>query len=423
MPPVDQASRIESLDVLRGFALLGILLLNIIGFGLHSAAYSNPGFDLTNQSGLDLAAWVSVELFAEGAMRCLFSMLFGAGVVLFTTGKKSKSGAEHYKRTFWLLIFGLFDAYVLLWNGDILVTYAIAGALLYWFRDYSVRKLLIIAGVIIGLMSALHLALGFVLGEASRSAEIMANTKNQAGLSSYVIETAAVWDEFVVDFAPTDEAVAEEMAQRRDSYWSAFFWNAGKSTHMITEILPMFLIWDALAMMIIGMALYKAGVLQGECSSRFYVRLMVIGFTIGLLTNAYEVLLALRNNFNLLSIFAQTQPTYHIGRLGMCLGYIGLIVWLTREDVIASVRHLLAGVGRMALTNYLMQSLICAIVFTGLGFSQVGELSRVALYPVVFGIWVFQLFFSQWWLKRYRFGPIEWLWRAFTYGERPPFVV
>ena len=122
LQPVAETKRIESLDVLRGFALLGILLLNILGFGLLSASYSNPAADLADGSDLDLAVWASVELFAEGAMRCLFSMLFGAGVVLFTTGGRGKSGVLHYKRTFWLLAFGLFDGYLLLWNGDILYT-------------------------------------------------------------------------------------------------------------------------------------------------------------------------------------------------------------------------------------------------------------------------------------------------------------
>jgi uncharacterized protein len=421
LPPVNEANRIETLDILRGFALLGILLLNIIGFGLYSAAYSNPGFDLAGQAGPDLIAWVGIELFAEGAMRCLFSILFGAGVVLFTTGGRSKSGVLHYKRTFWLLMFGLLDAYVLLWNGDILVTYALSGALLYWLRNFSVRRLLIFAGVLILLMSAFHLVLSVALQEAHRSAEVVANAKDSADVSAQDKELARVWDDFIVDFVPDEQAVAEEMAQRRTDYLSAFSWNIKKSNNMITQVIPMFLIWDALAMMIIGMALYKSNVLQGGRSNLFYIKMMLIGFSVGLMTNAYEVSRAATSNFDIFSTFAQMQPTYHIGRLGMCFGYMGLLIWLTSIGSISVVRRLLGDVGRMALTNYLMQSVICAVIFTGLGFSLVGELGRALLYPVVVGIWIFQLFFSQWWLKRYRFGPVEWVWRALTYGERPPF--
>ena len=420
MPPVNETHRIESLDVLRGFALLDILLLNIIGFGLHSAAYSNPGFDLTDQLNADVIAWGSIELFAEGAMRCLFSVLFGAGVVLFTTGR-SKAGSLHYKRTFWLLMFGLLDAYILLWNGDILVTYALCGAVLYWFRNTGVRRLLIMAGVIVVLASVFHVALSLVMQEGSRSADIVANADDVAELSVYVKETAKVWDEFSADFLPNEKAVSDELIRRRESYTSAFLWNIKKSNYMILQVIPMFLIWDALAMMILGMALFKSGVLQGERSSVFYIRLMVVGFSVGLLTNGYEVSRAITSNFSILNTFAQMQPTYHVGRLGMCLGYIGLLVWLSKIHAMTWVAGLLANVGRMALTNYLMQSVICAFVFTGLGLSLVGELNRASLYPVVIAIWIFQLCVSHWWLKRYRFGPVEWLWRALTYGERPPF--
>ena len=128
--PVAHAERVESLDVLRGFALLGILLLNIIGFGLISTAYSNPPTGFTHPA--DPSIWATMDMFAEGAMRGLFSLLFGAGVVMFTTGAGAKSRRLHYRRQAWLLGFGLVDAYVLLWSGDILITYALAGAALYW---------------------------------------------------------------------------------------------------------------------------------------------------------------------------------------------------------------------------------------------------------------------------------------------------
>ena len=120
--PTGEHSRIEALDVVRGFAVPGILLLNILGFGLLSPAYVNPAFDVSLQGDAALSTWGTAELLAEGAMRCLFSMLFGAGVVLFTTGENGKSGRVYYRRTFWLLIFGLINAYILLWAGDILVT-------------------------------------------------------------------------------------------------------------------------------------------------------------------------------------------------------------------------------------------------------------------------------------------------------------
>ena len=141
---------------MRGFALLGILLLNIIGFGFVSAAYTAPG--LIVDSAADVVAWVLVDLTAEGAMRGLFSILFGAGVVLFLGRDTAGRGWLHYKRSFWLLIFGLFNGYVLLWTGDILVTYAICGFLLFLFRNVGGKQLLITSVILIVLLT-LYLSL------------------------------------------------------------------------------------------------------------------------------------------------------------------------------------------------------------------------------------------------------------------------
>ena len=420
--PISEPNRIESLDVFRGFALLGILLLNIIGFGLLSPSYSNPGFDLSHSGFANILSWATVDLLAEGAMRCLFSILFGAGVVLFTTGPSGRSAWTHYRRTFWLLMFGLFNAFILLWPGDILVTYALAGAVLYLVREKSVRALLIAAGVLILLMSLLHVAMGFGLG-VSKQAYDRVTASNVAGatleISDQDRELAQVWEEFSadVDFLETDAEA--ELIDRRSSYASAFQWTVSQNSELYSFVIPVFLFWDALAMMILGMALYKAGVLQAQRSRRFYLNLMVAGFASGLLINGYEISEAYQNDFHLLSTFPQLQVTYHLGRLGMALGYIGMLGLVCQAGLFSGLTARLAAVGRMALTNYLMHSLICAILFTGMGFGLLGQFSRSELYAIVLLIWLLQLGLSPMWLKHYRFGPIEWLWRAFTYGRWP----
>lgn len=422
--PIGEQQRIETLDVLRGFGLLGILLLNIIGFGLLSPAYSNPAFDLTTSGTSSLIAWGSVELLAEGAMRGLFSILFGAGVVLFTTGIGAKPAGIHYKRTFWLLLIGLFDAYVLLWNGDILVTYALAGAILFLFRNKSAKSLFVMAGILVVLMSALHAATQFGLQlsfDASLRVAGASSADQLASLSEEDKALAAGWDDFISDFRLSPEAVEEEITQRTTSYSSVFNWNAYKTGEIYGFVLPIYLLWDALAMMMIGMALFKTKVLQGLRSDAFFIKLMLAGFGVGLLINSYEVMSAYRSNFEIFSTFAQMQPTYHIGRLGMALGYIGLIVWLCNKNLLIGFTGRLAAVGRMALSNYLMHSFICAVIFTGLGFGLVGEFERIELYGIVIGIWLFQLWLSPLWLSKFKFGPVEWLWRLLTYGKVPSF--
>ena len=176
---------------------------------------------------------------------------------------------------------------------------------------------------------------------------------------------------------------------------------------------------DALVMMLLGMAFFKLGILDASWPRSWYVWLATLGFSVGLVTNLWELRVAFAGQLDTLSTFPFLSPTYHVGRVGMALGYLGTVMVVCQSGALPRVRRALAAVGRMALTNYLMHSLICLVVFTGFGFALVGTLDRWQLYPIVVAIWVFQLWFSQWWLVRYRFGPGEWLWRALTYGRRP----
>ncbi|MEC8821587.1 MAG: DUF418 domain-containing protein [Pseudomonadota bacterium] len=418
--PVTETQRIESLDVLRGFALLGILLLNIIGFGLLSPSYSNPGFDLVGASSWNIATYVGIELLAEGAMRGLFSILFGAGIVLFASGESGKGAWLHYKRTFWLMVFGLINAYLLLWNGDILVTYALAGAVLFLFRNLSPRSLAISAGLFFVLISLVYAGLNFGLSEARVAAEQVTASDSQASLPEELRRGAEAWHDFESDWDPDQAAMSDELAARRGSYGSAFKWNLVKNEEVYTLLVPLFLFWDALAMMLLGMSLYKYGVLRGDRSSAFYIKLMTFGFLVGVSFNSYEIYRAIASNFDILETFAQLQWSYHFGRLGLSVGYIGLLLSCINSGLLAVLKARLAAVGRMALTNYLLQSFICGLIFTGAGFALLGELERFELYPVVIAIWIFQLWISPLWLRYYRFGPAEWLWRALTYGQVPP---
>jgi len=425
--PTQAGTRIESLDVLRGFALLGILLLNIIGMGMYSSAYFSPLIgaegallSLAEVSAANYAAWITTDMLFEGAMRCLFSMLFGAGVVLFTTGPRGKSAALHYRRTFWLLIFGVADAYLLLWSGDILMVYAVGGALLYFVREVAARRLFIAAGVLLAGICMFNYASGagieFVRDAAVRveAAELEGKTASDEDL-----ELALVWWEFEADFAGTPETVAAELDARRASYASAFSWNWRAVNELLSFAAPLYLLPDALVMMLFGMALFKIGVLDGSRSRQYYQRMLWGGFGVGLALNLYEALRAAGTSYDVLSTFGYFQPTYHLGRFGIALGYIGVVMLVCNYGALPGLRARLAAVGRMALTNYLMHSLIALLLFTGAGFALVGVLERWQLYPVVLVIWLLQLWYSPWWLQRFRFGPLEWLWRWLTYSGVP----
>ena len=413
-------ARIESLDVLRGFALLGILLLNIQGFGLVSAFFLEPGIYVQPYQGLDFWVWAFIDLTSEGVMRTLFSMLFGAGVVLFVTGARAKNGWLHYRRTFWLLTFGLLDIYIFLWYGDILVTYALGAAILWLIRDWTPKRLsiLAVALVLLGTLQALASQSGL---EMSRDAAQELDQAKLAGIkpNEGTKELAQVWEDFEGDLQSDQLAKQNEVAARGRSYHSAFEFNLDKANEAVFFNAPFVLWLDALMMMVVGMALYKLGILEGKREPRFYLKMMSLGFLLGILINAYEIWACIKSQMDVLVTAPPFRPTYHLGRLCMALGYLGLILWLVRSNFLESLRDRLASVGRMALTNYLMHSLFGLLIFSGAGLGLIGSVSLAELYPIVILIWLFQLVLSPWWLKHFYFGPVEWLWRWLTYLKLP----
>jgi len=415
--------RIESLDVLRGFALLGILLVNIVAFGLVSSAFLDPGIYLTPIGGIDYIVWAFIELSSEGAMRTLFSILFGAGVVLFVTGSTAKSGWLHYRRNFWLLVFGLINAYIFLWPGDILVTYALSGFVLWFVRNWKARSLLILATFLILIGSLQNFAMKSTLEIARDAAEEM---KISISKGEEFSEETAEWAQGWIDYEEDNQAeidnIPNEIKKRTSSYSSAYEYNLEKANEMIYFVLPFFLFLDALMMMVIGMALFKLGVLDGGRDIKFYIRMMCVGFLTGISINAYEVLLITNSNMDIIETNPYFRFTYHFGRLFMGLGYLGLVILLIKIEKLESLRFRLACVGRMALTNYLMHSVIALFIFTGAGLGLLGKFSWSQLYLFVLLIWVIQLYISPLWLKYFYFGPVEWLWRLLTYLKIPKMV-
>ena len=221
--------------------------------------------------------------------------------------------------------------------------------------------------------------------------------------------------------APKQEEIDAQIEDMQGGYWSAF-----SQTSKITakfqwaEAPNMFA--DVLMMMILGMAFLKNGIFTNECKTRTYAMFIVFGYGIGFALRYFTTQKALQHGFELEGLiygFAVTHPS----RLALAMGHIGLIMLLLRSGFFGWVISSLAAVGRMALTNYLMQSIICMFIFYGLsgfGYGLYGTLERYELYPIMAGIWVFQIIFSLLWLKAFRFGPFEWVWRSLTYYKRQP---
>jgi uncharacterized protein len=218
---------------------------------------------------------------------------------------------------------------------------------------------------------------------------------------------------------PADEQ-AEHVAAIRASYASAFAANAGDAFFLQTDFFLMLGLWECLGMMLLGMALLKTGALTAQWTNAAYFRMLALGWVIGLTVNALEVAHQLRNGFEVQSVMTTWYVTYDLGRIPLTLGHLAFVMLLLKSGVLRQAFRVLASVGQMALTNYLAQSVICLFVFTGAGFALFGQLDRHQLYLVVLAIWAVQLAWSPWWLARYRFGPMEWLWRSLTRWERQP---
>jgi uncharacterized protein len=315
--------------------------------------------------------------------------------------------------------FGLLNAYVLLWVGDILYAYGMTGLVLYQFRDLPAKRLVHCSGAILLLLAIVHTS-GYYgassLGAAVDEINVLpAGTKLSAEQQNVLKE----WDDFIEQQFISPELVEQQREQLRFGYLSNFI--ALAPVNLILQTIGFIGngFWDALSMMLLGMALFKWGFLDGSRSVKSYGVMALLGLSIGLPLNTWETLTFVNSGFEL-QWSAFNRPTYDLGRLSLALGYIGLVMLACKLGLLNFLQNMLAKVGQMALTNYLSHSLICNFIFMGWGLGMAGELQRVEIYYVVFGIWAFQLIFSSLWLRYFRFGPAEWLWRSLTYGQRQP---
>ena len=421
LAPMDKNERIVSLDVLRGFVLCGILLMNIVGFGLWGA-YSDPTV-AGGADGWNLRSWEITTMFFEGTMRGLFSLLFGVGMFVLTDRLERKGGgikvAEiYFRRTSWLIVFGLVHGYLLLWHGEILYSYGLFGLLIFSFRKLAPTKLAVIA---ICLM---------LCGTVWEYAEYKSNVKLVANaaiaqklvsegkpLTKELKEAQTKWDKRLYERSP--EFLNDQVKGMQQGYFGVVAFLAPVNMEDNTYYPYRYDPWDVFSMMLLGIALFKWRVLTAERSLKFYGLMALIGYAIGLSINYYELRTVLDSNFSLLG-FSQSNITYYWGRLFTAMGHVGLILIFCKLPILAWFKKSIAAVGKMALTNYLMHSVICMIVFTGVGFGLFGQLERHQLYYVVFSVWIFQMIVSPIWLAYFRFGPAEWLWRTLTYLEKQP---
>ena len=413
------AVRIEALDFVRGVALFGILLMNITGFGLPDA-YTNP-VNAGGSTGANLWAWIVTQIGFEGTQRALFSMLFGASVILLTSRLEAAGRTDaadiYFRRNLWLIAFGFLNAFIFLWYGDILYAYGVAALFVYAFRKMAPNWLLSL-GVCVLMLGAVWNVYDNVQLVKKHEAYVAAVAARDRGIELDDTQNNAVaaWESARSSFKAPPERIQESVRVHTSGYRTAFVHTAEMNTWWQTWGLYRYF-FDIFGMMLIGMALFRMGVLTLERSTGVYLGMLVLGYGIGLAVNYFETRWVLDHQFSALS-FAQANMTYDLGRLAMTVGHLGALLLFVRSGVLPWLRRGMAAVGQMAVTNYLAQSVICGIIFIGMGYFN--RLERYELYYVVAAVWVVQLAWSPLWLRYFRFGPVEWLWRYLTYLKRPP---
>ena len=394
--PVAEADRVETIDLLRGVAVLGILLVNMQWFAMPNAAAANP-FALGQPSRLDLTIWLAIELLAENKFITIFAMLFGAGIVLMTSRLDARgvpAARVHYRRMAWLLVFGVIHAY-LLWHGDILVVYAVCGMLVYPFRRLSARTL--------GVLGIALMAVGMLASIAG------AMTWAQSS------ETArAPWLEY---WQPSASAIAAETAAFKGDWLRQEAWRAGYSASFHLQDMPWFDLWHVGGLMVLGMALLKSGVLTGAKTRRHYQQLTVGGLFVGFTLVTAGLYHYQAAGWMPPDVLFLVPLWNYWGGSAVALGYIGLLLTIWKAGVMKGAIARLEAVGRTAFSGYILQTLICTTIFYGHGLGLFGTFDRLQQLLLTGAVWILLLILAPLWLGRFRYGPLEWLWRSLTYGR------
>lgn len=404
--PISAAERIVEIDILRGFALFGILLVNMLTFSDNFYEY----IMLRDPVGsvIDQAAVYFIKFFGEAKFFSLFSFLFGFGLVIQmwrAEARGTKFVPLYLRRVFVLLIIGLIHTY-LIWVGDILVSYAVLGALLLLFRKARPRTLLIWSIAMLVLLSLVNFGLAGMFNMARQSpggeamvAEMIAQSEEgyrQAGEQATRVYATGT--------------IGEIIAQRAADF-------------EFMRFATLFIYPNIFAMFLLGLAAGKQGIFQNiQAHLPLFRKLQIWGLVVGILGNVVYVVVG--------NMVAPAIPSFTsaIAFAGQAFGapmltafYLSTIVLAAQNPVWRRWLMPLAPLGRMALTNYLMQSIVATLIFNSYGLGLFGQVGPAAGILITLVIYAAQIPLSMWWMSHFYFGPVEWLWRALTYGKLPRF--
>ncbi len=395
--PTLPSKRIQALDVLRGVAIMGILVANIQIFAMIKIAEFNPSA-YGDMTGLNYIIAMLGNILVSRKFMTIFTMLFGAGVILMTErleAKGEKPAKRHFPRMFWLFVIGSLNTYIFS-PGEVLSFYAVCGLVLFFCRKLSAKKLLIYGLICLCLPTILDLS-------------FQVRARSPQGLAAQ----EAAWK-------PGVDRVKEEIDLYTGPWLKQIEYRLKTRQWFLSYYFYAWGMWSFLGRMLLGMALFKWGILTAKAATKTYKKLLYFGLGIGLLTCIAGWLY----NESIDWYFFKSQLTggqfNEWGGPILALGIISAVMLICRAGKLKRLTNGLAAVGRMALTNFLMHAVFCFFIFHYPGLALKGNISRSGQILIVFAIWIVQFYYSSWWLKHFRFGPAEWLWRSLTYWKRQP---
>lgn len=426
----DGATRLPTLDILRGIAIFGILFMNINAMG--ASLFREVGGEPRELgwTTLDQAAWWLREVLANGTARAMLEMLFGAGMVILTDRAATRIGTWQVVRAYWrrnivLFLFGLIHVFVLLWPGDILHTYGLAALLAVLFRGWRPRWL-ILAGLSLALLQLVGGGIGSWVAINQRAAALAVEAKQKAGqpvareeLKTLAerrqreAEKARERAEMAALAAGEDKARAPATANARSwvqAAWSPFI-------YLETHFLEIAFVWEALATMLIGAGLYKLGIMQGDRGARFYRTLTLVGYAIGWSCRIWQGIVETQYAHQPSLAFA----TGEVARLLTTLGHVGLINLLLLSPAGARLLRPFDAAGRTALSIYIAQTLVCLwVLYPPWGLALYGKQGWAALMLTALAVNAALLWGANLWVRHFAIAPVEWAWRSILARRRLP---
>ncbi|MEO5782766.1 MAG: DUF418 domain-containing protein [Ginsengibacter sp.] len=439
--PSSSQTRILSLDVLRGIAVLAALIVSIWVFGGFSDNQQKQL--LLQHKGWNYRVFAAIELLLNGKMRALIALVFGAAMILFLTknGKEGKSATVDVfiKRHLWLIIFGLVNAVLFLWPQDILFPLGIMGILFFPFVRLSPRNLFMAAILITFIYSAknywnyaddkttYHKYLVVTGMQKKFEKDSIANSQKNIihkkdTLTKLQKQDKTAWEGRLsgmkVDLKKDDPNIK---AMRSNDYGKT--WNYVLPGTQFREASWTYRtgIWDLASMIFFGMFLYKIGFFTNRFSRSRYLLIGLIGIVAGLLCGWYRLhfqQLALQGYEKYINHYALPHTfLFPLERAFMALAYTSFVLMFLAAEFLNGMWKAFAAVGKLSLTNYFLQTIICTIFFYGYGMGYYGRLMQWQLYLFAAEVIMVQIVFSIIWLKHFNYGPFEWLLRRISSGK------